>query len=123
MRIKINCFNPYVIADSGQCFRMKMIDEKICHLIAKDKFLEIEKISNNEYDFSCDKKTFDSFGYSEDGVIRFSGLKAEGTISDSLGNNSDHIKLIDNGTNKVYKPFIVFDSVGRIRFSNDTDDF
>ena len=49
----------------------------------------------------------------------FISVKAEGTISDSLGNNSDHIKLIDNGTNKVYKPFIVFDSVGRIRFSND----
>ncbi len=63
MKIKIDSFNPYVIANSGQCFRMNMVDEKVCHLIAKDKFLEIKRISNDEYEFSCDKKTFDSFFY------------------------------------------------------------
>ena len=31
---------------------------------------------------------------------------------------SGNIKLIDNKTHKTYKPFIIFDSVGRLRFSN-----
>ena len=51
----------------------------------------------------------------------FLGTTYNGTLSDSLNNkNSDTIKLIDN-KGKSYKPFIVFDSVGRIRFSNGND--
>ena len=34
------------------------------------------------------------------------------------GGYSGNIKLIDNKTHKTYKPFIIFDSVGRLRFSN-----
>ena len=53
----------------------------------------------------------------------FMVLSAEGILTNAFTRKSSgSIKLInDNG--KVYKPFIVFDSVGRIRFSNDTDDF
>ena len=49
----------------------------------------------------------------------FISAKDEGIIYDSFSNSSNHIKLIDNSTNKAYKPFIIFDSVGRIRFSNN----
>lgn len=43
-----------------------------------------------------------------------------GILSNSVlnGGYSGNIKLINNKTHKVYKPFIVFDSVGRVRFSN-----
>ena len=41
-----------------------------------------------------------------------------GTVSNNFtSKNSDTIRLKDN-KGKFYKPFIVFDSVGRIRFSN-----
>ena len=41
-----------------------------------------------------------------------------GTVSNNFtSKNSDTIRLKDN-IGKFYKPFIVFDSVGRIRFSN-----
>ena len=41
-----------------------------------------------------------------------------GTVSNNFtSTNSDTIRLKDN-KGKFYKPFIVFDSVGRIRFSN-----
>ena len=44
-----------------------------------------------------------------------------GILSNAFLNSgySGNIKLINNRTHKLYKPFIVFDSVGRIRFSNE----
>lgn len=46
-----------------------------------------------------------------------------GTLSNDFLDDgySGNIKLINNRTHKLYKPFIVFDSVGRIRFSNDSN--
>ena len=51
-------------------------------------------------------------------------MSIEGILSNANSNNehSGSIILTDN-LNKQYKPFIVFDSVGRIRFSNSSSDF
>ena len=38
------------------------------------------------------------------------------------GGYRGNIKIINNTTNKSYKPFLVFNTVGRIRFSNTDDD-
>ena len=53
-------FNIEQIADSGQCFRMKKIDDNKYYTIAFDRYLEITKADNNTYEFSCSEEEFES---------------------------------------------------------------
>lgn len=48
------------IADSGQCFRMTA-DGNTCRVLAKDKHVLIQKVSENTYLFDCSKEEFDTF--------------------------------------------------------------
>ena len=52
-------FNIEQIADSGQCFRMKKIDDNKYYTIAFDRYLEITKADNNTYEFSCSEEEFE----------------------------------------------------------------
>ena len=65
MSIKINIkqFNLKNISESGQIFRMKMLDDKTCELQVNDKYLIIKNINKNEYEFFCSKKEFDDYYY------------------------------------------------------------
>ena len=47
-----------VIADSGQCFRFYEIEDNVFDVYTGDRLLRIYKISNNEFDFKCNKNEF-----------------------------------------------------------------
>ena len=53
-------FNLERIADSGQAFRLHMIDDTHMELVAKGKYLQIADLGNNQYAFSCDENDFNS---------------------------------------------------------------
>lgn len=57
---KIDFFDMHKIADSGQAFRIKDIDETHTELIAFGKYLQIADLGNNEFAFSCSEKEFAS---------------------------------------------------------------
>lgn len=87
-------------------------------------FIVISSNDNKQYRIRLDDddevrkyKLPSNLSFKNDFSIR---MTYEGVVSNarSSNKNSGNIVLIDN-LNKQYKPFIVFDSVGRIRFSND----
>lgn len=56
---KLMFFDPFEIADSGQCFRWRKLDEnKVC-LVAFDRYLTIEK-NGDSFDFSCDEEEWEN---------------------------------------------------------------
>ncbi len=57
-------FDIAQIADSGQCFRFSRIAPQIWRVMAFQKILDIEKISENDYIFHCDKTEFRNIWYS-----------------------------------------------------------
>ena len=61
MRIKIvDDFDLYKIAYSGQCFRVKQLDEDTYSFVTGANELVMSSISNNEYEISCDQDTFNN---------------------------------------------------------------
>lgn len=56
-------FDIAQIADSGQCFRFSKLDSRTWRIIAFQKILNIEKISENNYIFHCDENEFNSIWY------------------------------------------------------------
>ncbi len=60
MKVTINDFDLKQITDSGQCFRMHMMDDARAELIAHGRRLEIENTGNGCYEFSCDKEEYES---------------------------------------------------------------
>lgn len=63
IKVSIKQFNLRTIAESGQIFRMKMIDDATCELQQKDKYLLIKSLGNDMYELSCSKSEFDNFYY------------------------------------------------------------
>ena len=61
---KIEYFSLHKIADSGQAFRIKMIDPSHCELVAFGRYLQIADIGDGSYAFSCSDKEFDAIWYS-----------------------------------------------------------
>ncbi len=57
---KIDFFDMHKIADSGQAFRIKDIDETHTELVAFGKYLQIADLGGNEFAFSCSEKEFSS---------------------------------------------------------------
>lgn len=53
-------FDIRKIANSGQCFRFKEIDENVFENIAFGKILKIRALENGAADFDCDEKEFDA---------------------------------------------------------------
>ena len=60
---KIEYFSLSKIADSGQAFRIKMLDDTHCELVAFGKYLQIADLGDGSFAFSCDEKEFDSIWY------------------------------------------------------------
>ena len=53
-------FDLKKIAESGQCFRWKEIDDETYRIVAFHKVLYVRKLSDTEFDFSCTKKEWDT---------------------------------------------------------------
>ena len=60
---KIEYFSLSKIADSGQAFRIKMLDDTHCELVAYGRYLQIADIGEGSYAFSCSEKEFDSIWF------------------------------------------------------------
>lgn len=56
----INNLNLKQIAESGQCFRWKQIEEKRYSVVAFGKYLEISQ-NGNQFDFSCEEDDWEQF--------------------------------------------------------------
>jgi len=57
---KIDFFDMHKIADSGQAFRIRDIDNTHTELVAFGKYLQVADLGKNEFAFSCDEKDFRS---------------------------------------------------------------
>src|SRR5574344_211734 len=55
---ELNNFSLQQIADSGQCFRMKMTDPSHAVVIAHDRILEIHDNQSGSFEFDCSEKDF-----------------------------------------------------------------
>lgn len=60
---EIKYFSLSRIADSGQAFRIKMIDPLHCEVIACGRYLQIADLGEDKYAFSCSDKEFESVWY------------------------------------------------------------
>ena len=56
----IDFFDMHKIADSGQAFRIRDIDETHTELVAFGRYLQIADLGGNEYAFSCNETEFTS---------------------------------------------------------------
>ena len=59
MKERIRNFDLRQIADSGQCFRMKMTDEDHAVVVAKERVLEIRHVTDDLFEFDCPASDFD----------------------------------------------------------------
>ena len=57
---RIDFFDMHKIADSGQAFRIRDIDETHTELVAFGRYLQVADLGNGEFAFSCDEKDFRS---------------------------------------------------------------
>ena len=57
---RIDFFDMHKIADSGQAFRIRDIDETHTELVAFGRYLQLTDLGNSEFAFSCDEKDFRS---------------------------------------------------------------
>ena len=55
---KIKNLNLRTIANSGQCFRMNEVEENVFNVLSTNKFLRINVLNNNTFDFECSQKEF-----------------------------------------------------------------
>lgn len=58
IRKNLRNFDLAQIADSGQCFRMKMTDSEHAVVVAHGRILELRHISDNEFEFDCSDEDF-----------------------------------------------------------------
>ena len=58
--VKIPFFDLAKTADSGQAFRIKVIDDTHIELVAFGKYLQIAKTGKDTFAFSCTEKEFDT---------------------------------------------------------------
>lgn len=57
--VKIPFLDLLKVADSGQAFRFKVIDDKHVELVAFGKYLQIAKTAEDTFAFSCTQKEFE----------------------------------------------------------------
>ena len=53
-------FDLEKIAESGQCFRWKRLDKTTYRIIKSDQCLYVSSLGDNQYEFDCDDKAFQS---------------------------------------------------------------
>ena len=56
--VKIPFFDPAKTADSGQAFRIRVIDDSHVELVAYGRYLQIAKTGKDTFAFSCTEKEF-----------------------------------------------------------------
>ena len=56
--VKIPFFDLLKVADSGQAFRIKMIDQSHAELVAFGRYLQIARTGKETFAFSCNEKEF-----------------------------------------------------------------
>lgn len=61
--IQIDYMNLKKIAQSGQCFRMHMINDTHAELVAFGHYLQIAQLEDNNYAFSCSEEDFNNIWY------------------------------------------------------------
>ena len=54
----LSCFDPVKIARSGQAFRFQVIDQDHVELVAKGRYLQIARLSEDEFAFSATEEEF-----------------------------------------------------------------
>lgn len=54
-------FSPSMIAESGQCFRMNRMEEKLFSVTAGNRYVTVSQKACNEFEFSCTEKEFTDF--------------------------------------------------------------
>ena len=54
-------FNLEKIAESGQCFRWKKIDDTTWRIVAGERCIYVSDLSNQQYRFDCDESSFRAF--------------------------------------------------------------
>jgi len=59
-KTKINFFNPYKIALSGQAFRIAPIDGTHTELVSRGKYLQIADLGESVFAFSCGEEEFNN---------------------------------------------------------------
>ena len=57
--VKIPFLDLLKVADSGQAFRIKVIDDTHIELVAYGRYLQIADIGNDTFAFSCDEEEFE----------------------------------------------------------------
>lgn len=60
---EIKFFSPSKIAESGQAFRINIIDDTRTELTALGHYLQIADMGNNRYAFSCSEKEFNDIWF------------------------------------------------------------
>ena len=58
MHLTINNLDLEQIADSGQCFRWTVNEDKICSIVAMDRYLKIRQ-KGNDFDIDCDEEEWE----------------------------------------------------------------
>ena len=84
---ELEYFSPSRIADSGQAFRIKMIDKLHCELVAHGRYLQIADLGDGSYAFSCSAKEFDSVWYDY-----FDLGRDYGAIEKTIGPSDSYLK-------------------------------
>lgn len=60
---EIPFFNPIKIANSGQCFRWKILDASHVELVALGRYLQIAYLGSERFAFSCPRSEFNDLWY------------------------------------------------------------
>ena len=61
METTIPCFDPFAIADSGQCFRMSRYDGGSVEALAGKRRIVIRPLGQQWFELSCTKEEYDAF--------------------------------------------------------------
>lgn len=51
-------FDLQLTADSGQCFRMRMVSPDTCMVVAQDQYVQITTLGDNRFRFACDEAQY-----------------------------------------------------------------
>ena len=60
---EIPFFDPIKIANSGQCFRWKILDASHVELVALGRYLQIAYLGSERFAFSCPRSEFNDLWY------------------------------------------------------------
>lgn len=58
--VTLDCFDPFEIMESGQCFRMIALDANTVEVIAYGKRVTVTALGEKRFVFNCTQATFDS---------------------------------------------------------------